>query len=433
MKSRLYIIISFTILILPVVLNGQSISLQDCISTALDKNYSVKISKNNLTIAGNNVTLSPFLPNVTLGSRQTRYDYDLKTYNQENNPDNSTSKYSTINTNVALNWTLFDGFSMFATRDKQKELSSQGEFKFRSTAENLVMNISSQFYLIISLQNQVKLLQELVSISSERYSQALMRYKIGKDSGLESKQAKIYLNSDSSKLIIQQESVKNAYIKLFEMMNVPLDSKILINDTIVPEAQMALESLLKRAMENNTSLLLSKSGQKVSELDIKLAKANRYPVLGLSASYNYNFTQSTLFPSKYNETTGPNMGLSFSLPLFSGFETNRKIANAKLDNQNASLEYEQTRQGLEVDIRQEYNTYANNLQLINFEIESQDAAFLNLDAAIEKYRIGSLSGIEFRDFQLSYLDASVRKISALYQAKMSEITLHLLAGDLFNK
>lgn len=431
MKKKIAVFIYVVLVFSPIDIFSQSLSLQECITAAMEKNYSVKISKNNLSIAENNVNLAPFLPSITIGSKQLKNNYNLKTYDAYGVASNTESNNNTLNSNATLNWTLFDGFSMFASRSKQEELLSQGEFRFRSTVENLVMKVSSQYYLIISLQNQVKLLKELVSISSERYSQALMRYKIGKDSGLESKQAKIYLNSDSSKLILQQENVTNAYIQLFEMMNVPLDSKIIINDTIVPESLLSLDNLLKSAFERNTSLLISKSGQKVSEIDLRLARALRYPTLGLTASYNYNFSQSTIFPSRYNETTGPNMGFSLSIPLFSGFDINRKIANAKLGSQNTLLEYEQAKQSLEVDIRQEYNIYNKNLQLINFEIESQEAAFLNLDAAIEKYRIGTLSGIEFRDFQLSYLDASVRKISALYQAKLSEITLNLLAGELF--
>ena len=339
MKKKIAVFIYVVLVFSPIDIFSQSLSLQECITAAMEKNYSVKISKNNLSIAENNVNLAPFLPSITIGSKQLKNNYNLKTYDAYGVASNTESNNNTLNSNATLNWTLFDGFSMFASRSKQEELLSQGEFRFRSTVENLVMKVSSQYYLIISLQNQVKLLKELVSISSERYSQALMRYKIGKDSGLESKQAKIYLNSDSSKLILQQENVTNAYIQLFEMMNVPLDSKIIINDTIVPESLLSLDNLLKSAFERNTSLLISKSGQKVSEIDLRLARALRYPTLGLTASYNYNFSQSTIFPSRYNETTGPNMGFSLSIPLFSGFDINRKIANAKLGSQNTLLEY----------------------------------------------------------------------------------------------
>ena len=81
------------------------------------------------------------------------------------------------------------------------------------------------------------------------------------------------------------------------------------------------------------------------------------------------------------------------------------------------------------DLAQLYNTYENNLQIVSFENESADVAFENLDAALEKYKLGSLSGIEFREFQRSYIDAVDRKLSAIYQAKVSELSLMLISGQ----
>jgi outer membrane protein TolC len=344
--------------------------------------------------------------------------------------ESNTNGASVINS-ANLTWTLFDGLSMFATREKQKELLTQGELNFRSVVENLVMKISTQYYLIISLQNQVKLLTELVGISEIRYNQSLTKYRIGSSSGLEYKQAKIYLNSDSSRLLLQSENVKNAYIELFRMMNIPLDSKVKINDTIIPEPLLNVEKLIKSGSENNTELLAAKSGERVANLDIKLAKSAIYPTLDFTTGYNYNLNQNQYFPVKYNEANGYNWGFNLTIPVFEGNEVNRKIRNAKISKDNAMLGFEQARQNLESQLYQLYNIYTNNLRLIEFEKQNKEAANMNLEAAMEKYRLGALSGIEFRDIQLSYLDASDRMLNAIYQAKVSEITLHLLVGDLF--
>jgi outer membrane protein TolC len=67
---------------------------------------------------------------------------------------------------------------------------------------------------------------------------------------------------------------------------------------------------------------------------------------------------------------------------------------------------------------------------VNFERENAMVAEENLDAALEKYKLGSLSGIEFREFQRSYLDAVNRRLSALYEAKVSELTLQLISGKI---
>ena len=432
MHNIKYIILCICISLSPLLTYGQQpVTLEQCISQALEKNYSIKISGNQLQIAENNVTFAPFLPTFTLGSKQSNNSMLQRNLSQDGVRESSNTSGSSIINSAILNWRLFDGLSMFASKDIQEELFAQGEYSFRSVVENLVMNISTQYYLIISLQNQVNLLNELVGISQIRYNQSLTKYSIGRESGLEYKQAKIYLNSDSSRLLLQQENVKNAYIELFRLMNLPLDSQVKINDTIIPEPLLNIDNLVKTGLENNTELLAAKSGIRVAHLDIKIAKSALYPTLDFTAGYNYNLNKNLYFPSKYDEANGYNWGFNLSIPVFDGNEVNRKIKNAKISRDNAALSYEQARQNLESELLQLYNIYTNNLRLIEFEKESTGAAYLNLDAALEKYRLGALSGIEFRDIQLSYLDASDRMLNAIYQAKISEINLHLLVGDLF--
>lgn len=395
-----------------------SIKLEGCISIALDKNYSIKIASNNLLVAKNNLSYSQFLPELNLSSK-----YNSTNYNSLNNTNSNSAN---------LSWRIFDGFSMFAERETQKALLSQGENSFKSSIEQLVMQISTHYYLIISLQNQVNLLKEVTSISLDRYNQALTRYKIGKDSGLEYKQAKIYLNSDSSKLLLQEESVRNAYIDLFKLMNVPFDSQYVINDTIIPDPNLNLENLLSQAESSNTTLKVYKAGERVADANLKIAKSQLFPTIDLTAGYSLFFSKVGTSQSPFEKSEGPTAGISVSIPIFKGFDIAKKISNARLGADNSKLEYNIVYQDIKANLIKEFNSYQNNLKMITFEIESKESAFLNLEAAMEKYRLGSLSGIEFRDFQLSYLDASVRKLNALYQTKLSEIYLQLLAGNLFN-
>lgn len=412
--------------------NIEYLTLEGCIERALEANYSIIISGNSLEISRNNVTLAPFLPTISASSRQSANSGVQRNINEAGDRVKSTASGNSVINGANLNWRLFDGLSMFATRDKQEELLRQGEYNFRAVSENLVMKISSQYFNIISLQNRFKLLNEVASISKERYEQALIKYNIGSGSGLEQMQAKIYLNSDSSSLLQATENIKNAYIELFKLMNIPLDSKYAIKDTIISEPQLDVAHLLSNADKNNTTLLALRAGEEVARLDTRIAKASRYPVIDLSAGYNYNFNQSGYYPSRYNESNGLNWGFSLSVPIFSGNEINRRVKNAKIQQENARLTYEQERQELMSELHQLYNIYQYHLRMIEFEEENREAALLNLEAARERYRLGSLSGIEFRDIQLSYLNSADRRLNAIYQAKISEITLHLMAGELFN-
>lgn len=118
------------------------------------------------------------------------------------------------------------------------------------------------------------------------------------------------------------------------------------------------------------------------------------------------------------------------MDVFNRLENRRKIKNAELDLENQDLSYHEAELQLKADLAQLYNTYENNLQMVSFEKESVRVAFDNLDAAMERYKLGELAGIEFREFQRSYIDAVDREVSAIYQAKISELSLLLISGQI---
>lgn len=408
----------------------ERLTLLRCLEHAMQANFNILIGKNDVEMAKNNVTLTPFLPTANASARNTQNINNSNTYNAQGEKNHSNSTLMNYSAGASLNWKLFDGMQMFATRALQEQLLANGELLFRGTVENLIKEICSQYYYIISMQNQESLLEQLVETSRIRYNQALLRYNIGKDSGLEFKQAKIDLNSDSSRLLIQRENLLNGYLELYRMINLPLQSQYAITDTIVLGDPLRLPELEGLTLLNNTVILRSKRGEAISALDLKIAQAARYPSLIASGGYNYSASQAPLYTSRYNDVSGFNWGLTLSVPLFNGLETNRRIKNARLEQDNARLTALETEQNVLASLYQLFNTYLNNVQLISFESESTDVAEMNLEAAMAKYKIGSISGIQYRDIQISYLNAADRKLKAIYQAKLSEIQLKLLAGEL---
>ena len=104
--------------------------------------------------------------------------------------------------------------------------------------------------------------------------------------------------------------------------------------------------------------------------------------------------------------------------------------NAKLELENTELTYQDVEMETLGDLALLFNTYENNLLMVDFESESADVAAENLESALASYKIGSLSGIEFREYQDSYLEAVNRKLSALYEAKVSELSLLLISGNI---
>lgn len=427
MKSVLLLLCSFfAVLALPA--QTARLSLKQCIEQALDANYSIKMVKNEQQVAENNISYSPFLPTVGVDAQQSQRINNTKTRSSGEIRKQNNAVTNTLSAGVGLNWRLFDGMAMFTTYERYQEILAVGELKTQVTVENLMLGVSSAYYNVIVQHSKVDAARHSLELSTERYNEARDKYVLGVLSGLELQQAKIDLNADSSKYMKQKELLKSSYISLNMLMNADLEQVMYVKDSIQLRPMLLLDELRKTTLEMNTSLLMARRDRNISAMDVKIARSALFPTLDFNGGYNYSRTKSPEAVTDLNRSNGLYWGFTLSVPVFERLENSRKIRNARLQQENAEWSYKEVELQTLADLAQLYNTYTNNLQIVNFENESAEVAFENLDAALEKYKLGSLSGIEFREFQRSYIDAVDRKLSAIYQAKVSELSLLLISG-----
>lgn len=107
---------------------------------------------------------------------------------------------------------------------------------------------------------------------------------------------------------------------------------------------------------------------------------------------------------------------------------NEKIANIAIEN--AKIQIKQQGLALETELATAFQTYLTNLELISLEENNETIAKRNLEITLDKFRIGTITTLEFRTAQLNYTNATVRYSNAQFQAKLSEIDLKELAGNL---
>lgn len=432
--KRFIIYIFLTLSAFSTLAAQQTLSLKECLRIGIESNYGVKIAANNLSIAENNVIKDPFLPTVGASARQNHDNVSVLSHSREITIADLRNTYAVnaLNAELGLSWTLFDGMKMFATYDTRKELLKLGELALRNSMEQLVSDISIQYYYIITQQGNLNAAKKYLEISTLRYNQAREKYILKTISGLELNQAKLDFNADSSRLVTQQELLDNAYIQIFELMNIDLRSPYEISDTIILNETFGLQPLIDNAMERNTSILMQRRGIKISELDLKIARSNRYPTLAFGSAYRSNYNSISTSDLLYARTNTLNWGFTLSATLFNGGDVNRRVKNARIGIENSELLTKDAELSVTSAISQLYNTYRNNFLMIGFENETSAAALQNLEAAVVMNRIGKMSGVEFREIQRSFLEAESRKLSAIFQAKVSEISLKYLSGEILD-
>lgn len=431
MKALLFSGLVFCLLFLALQnVEAQSLhfTLNQCIEQALEANYSIKMVRNEQMMAENNITYAPFLPVVGIDAQQSQKINDTRSVSNGQMHKSNGAETNSLTAGVGLNWRLFDGLSMFTTYERYQEMLAIGELKTQMTIENLIVEVSSAYYNVIVQHSKLDASKHSLVLSAERFNEARDKYMLGVLSGLELQQAKIDLNADSSKYMKQKELLKSSYISLNMLMNGKLEQDMYVKDSILLRPVLLLEELRKNTLEQNTVLLMARKDQKISAMDVKLARSALFPTLDFNGGYNYSRTKAPQSSTSLNRSNGLYWGFTLSVTVFDRLENHRKIKNARLEQENAEWSYREIELQAMADLAQLYNTYENNLQIVNFENESAEVAFENLDAALEKYKLGSLSGIEFREFQRSYIDAVDRKLAAIFQAKVSELSLLLISG-----
>ncbi len=413
----------------------ENLSLKDAISIALENNYSIKLSNNQSKITQNDLNYgnAGFLPIVT----GTFNDINNIQTSEVDSPSGETrnvnnARTSNLNYGVNLNWTIFDGFQMFANYNRLKELQKLGDLNAKLTVQTTVADVIDAYYSLVAQNKQLEAIKTALEVSSVRLKNANSRFTLGKGSKLELLAAKVDLNTDTTQLLMQKDLIRTGKIRLNQILARDLKIDFNIANNILIDKSLVYEALKTDLEKQNPDLQTAEINKTISEIFVKQVKANRYPVIGLTSGYS--FANSIPFPNGFaplrSNTRGLNYGITASINIFNGSLQNRSEQNAKLSLENANLELARVKEDVNAQLLTTYQNYQTTLELINLEEKNVGVAKENLNITLEKYRLGSIVPLELREAQRNFMDATARYANALYQAKISEITLKEITGTI---
>ncbi|MDD3561448.1 TolC family protein [Petrimonas mucosa] len=428
-------ILPVILLLLPSLLAAQTvIDLKEVIRIGLENNYDLKISRNEQQISDNNVTPgnAGFLPTIGLNS-----GYNFRSNNIDQFPADGSETVSTrssvtqtVDAGVNLNWTIFEGFKVQTNYKRLQELKSVGELNMQLAVENFIADITAEYYNYVQQALRMQNLKQALSLSRERLRIVEARYQIGSLSRLDLQQARVDFNADSSQLIQQYEVLHSSRIRLNEMMGVDnVEQHFLAADTTISfDPTLSKSELYNNMLKVNTSLLLAEKNKVLSELDLKMAQSQNYPYLRLNGEYGFTHFDYNTGGVDKQRNWGPTVGVTLGFTIFDGFNRSREQKNARLRINNRELQLERQKLMLQSDFANMWLAYQNNIELTNLEKESLENAQINYEIAMDRYKLGDLSGILLREAQVSLLQAEQRLLTAQYRTKLYEISLLQISG-----
>jgi len=412
------------------------LTVEQAIANALQKNYDIILSRNDSTIAAIDYSYKNalFLPRLN-GNVGTIWNNNSQkqTLSDGTKRESNGIGSNNINTQLALNWTLFDGLKMFVLRDKAEQLVQFGELEVKNQVVNTVATVINNYYNIVRQKQQLRSIEEQMSIDSERVRLAQYRLDVGVGIKPDLLQSKIDLNAQKAAQLQQQALIEQLKEQLNQVMAVPQFTMYDVIDTIAINTQISMGEVMNAA-EKNPSMLMAKKNIDIANLTVKQTKADLYPTISFNSAYNFSRTTTQMvinnFSTLFNQVRGFNYGFTATIPILNNFNTRRLVKQAKWNVSYRTIVYENQRSLTDLGVINAFQNYEQQKKALALEEENILLARENLDIVFKTYKLGAATLLQLKLAQNSLADAENRLIEARYNAKLSETELMRLSGNL---
>ena len=443
MKFKIILLLAIIGLGLFVELNAQQdsvitnaekkeISLSEALKTTLERNYQVKITRSNLTIAENNNSWGRAgrLPTVIFDlSQRNRYD------NLPPDSSRTTSLSNSLNPSVNANWVLFNGNAVNITKKNLEEYQNISEDNLQIQLENTILLTVLGYYNMLLQNEKLDVLTNIMNLSRDRYDYVKTRKELGSAVTFDVLQVKDAFLSDSSNYILQKLNFYNSIRDFNQLLADTVYVSYVPTDAFETDLlELNYEDLKIMMVESNKNLQRQYVNQKILENNIGLQKSSLYPRISLNAGADNSNIRTDLISPDISAITINNYGayanLSLSYTIFNGGNRKRNIQNAMVDEEIGQMEIADLKLKLNNQLLSMLELYNARKQLYRVADESTKSAELNLQIAKDKFASGAINSFNYRDIQLSYINASFKKLEAIYLLIGSYNDLLRLTGNI---
>jgi outer membrane protein TolC len=331
-------------------------------------------------------------------------------------------------TTLSARWTVFDGFLTASTRSSRRGLLEASQAKERGSASSLAAQIASSYLEAVRQQSLLKVRQNALAFTRERMDVTQARLRIGTGSLLDLQQVQLDANSDSSAWMRQNLSVHQSRRQLNWLLGRDPATPFRVEDSVALEVLPPFEELQSQARAQYEPLKESRARLASSRDEVRAISAEYLPSVSLYTNYVFLNQLRDSHPPANTYWQGFQYGAQVTLPLFEGGKTGAKSRSARETLRQSELSLSEAELQLARDLQQSRASAELALSVLELERNNALLAQSTLSLAMERHRIGQLSGIDLRRIQESSMAAQERAVSARIDAGIGQIQLFLLAG-----
>ena len=334
----------------------------------------------------------------------------------------STSSYEDYSSNVALNQNVFD-FGRTSSQVKIQDLNTQSSrFNLENTRDDVVYTVKQAFFGLLQAQASRDVAKESLDQFQVQLDRARAFFDVGLRPKFDVTKAEVDVGTAQLALIRAENQVRLSRVNLNNAMGIPDAPQYTIADDKAPVGDVAkFDDALQQAFAQRPDLLATIRQKEASAESIKRAQRNYLPNLTGNASYSW---YGTGFPLG----DGWNLGLNLSIPIFEGFLTKYQVAEAQANLDTAASTERSLRQDIVLQVQQAYLAFKEaEERIVTTELTARQAKE-NYELAQGRYQAGVGSAIEVSDALVTYRNAEIAYVNALYDRKIAQAQIQRVTG-----
>ena len=429
MKNNIKTLVAAAIMMAaPIYANAKQWSLKECIDYALENNISLQKTRLQKESAIEDIkqSTSALLPSLSFSSSQN------VTYRPWPESNRATVANGYVETSVDkvyyngsyglnANWTVWNGNRNYNQIKLNKITAQQAELDSAYTANSIQEQIAQLYVQILYSHEAVNVCKKTLEVSTLNENRGKEFVGVGKMSKSDLAQLTSQRAKDEYSVVEAEGNLRNFKRQLKQLLQITNDEEF---DVTIPNTsdEMALQdipamnSVYASALNTRPEIKNAQIGIESSDLSIKMAKAQRMPTIGLSASAMTNTT--SMSDKEWGTQLKNNFdvagGLTLSVPIFDNRQTKTAIRKAKIQKQEYQLDLLDKQTTLYSTI-ENYWTQANtNQSMYKAAKESTKSAQVSYDLLSEQFRLGLKNTVELMTGMSNLLNAQQNELQSKY-------------------
>ncbi|MCP4581706.1 MAG: TolC family protein [candidate division Zixibacteria bacterium] len=424
---------ALVIFMLAVNVSAETYTLEKCVETALQNNYGVLAAKNSYDATKWQVysAYAQVLPAVSTGvysSENWNPPFFFWEGSRTPHPNPGISK--TYGGSIQFRKT-FPGLGMYdyANIKYNKANRRSAFYDYVSSEKELVYSIKESYFNLIKAKMLVDVSKDAVKRGEEQLKVAQSRYDLGSASLSDVLKAKVLRSNAKLELITADNNVALSKAQLSYSMGIDVIEEIeIVEDFPKTDFDIEYNNALNEALSNNPSYRKSGFDLTKAKASLCMAKANFLPSLSLSLNHRTTVGTSDVLFDFQQEYAGRTFYFELGYNIFNNLSDASNVITGKKNVNSQKETLENARNSVALEVKQTFLDVQQNTEKLNLNEESVAAAQEDLNIVREKYNLGAATIIEVLDAEVSFKEAQINQVQALFDYNLAISRLEKVMG-----